>query len=140
MIFMSKTKGFTLIELLVVIAIIGLLAMIAVMSFKDSQAKARDAKRIGDLEALSKAASLILSNRGTVPNTTSGWSNLSSDFSPYLQSVMPTDPTNIMVNGTRYRYVYCWDNTNKDRYFLLTVLEKPLSGVTSRPIPSAVES
>ena len=52
---MQKRKGFTLIELLVVIAIIGLLATLAVVAFNGAQTKARDSKRVADMQSVSSA-------------------------------------------------------------------------------------
>jgi len=50
-----KYRGFTLIELLVVIAIIGLLSTLAVLAFGTARIKARDAKRVADINGLYKA-------------------------------------------------------------------------------------
>ena len=50
-----KKKGFTLIELLVVIAIIGLLSTMAIVSLSGARAKARDARRAGDVKQIQTA-------------------------------------------------------------------------------------
>jgi len=42
-------RGFTLIELLAVIAIIAVLATLTTLAFSGTRAKARDAKRLNDL-------------------------------------------------------------------------------------------
>ncbi len=55
-----KKRAFSVIELLVVVAVIGLLAVIAVIAFNNARAKARDSRRLADinsvLQALSTAA------------------------------------------------------------------------------------
>ena len=57
---MRKTKGFTLVELLVVIAIIGLLSTLAIISLGGIREKARDTKRVNDMQAAQKAIGLII--------------------------------------------------------------------------------
>jgi prepilin-type N-terminal cleavage/methylation domain-containing protein len=65
---MTKKKGslgFTLFELLVSISIIGLLMALVSFSFSSAQKKARDAKRMQDLQALQKAAEQYYAVMGT---------------------------------------------------------------------------
>lgn len=54
----NRKKGFSLIELLVVIAVIGLLSSVIVVSLQSSRAKARDAKRVADIESIKTALAL----------------------------------------------------------------------------------
>lgn len=63
----SKNHGFTLIELLVVIAIIGLLLSALLVSFSSVRSKARDAKRIADVQQLMKALELFYNENGAYP-------------------------------------------------------------------------
>ncbi len=49
---LSNRHGFTFIELLVVISIIAILAMIANVNYTEARGKARDAKRIADINQL----------------------------------------------------------------------------------------
>lgn len=51
----NNPSGFTLIELLVVISIIAILSVIGITIFTGVQKNARDAKRRGDVDAISKA-------------------------------------------------------------------------------------
>lgn len=61
---MSKQKGFTLVELLVVVAIIGLLSTLAVVSLGGIREKARDTKRVSDMDALKTAMELVNNEEG----------------------------------------------------------------------------
>jgi type II secretion system protein G len=66
-----KDKGFTLIELLVVIAIIGLLASVVLVSLNSTRKKARDTKRLADINQIQKALALYYDANGQYPVHTS---------------------------------------------------------------------
>lgn len=68
----TSVFGFTLIELLVVMSIIGVLAALAVGSFRTAQMRGRDATRKSDLKQISHSLELFYADYGKYPNATSG--------------------------------------------------------------------
>lgn len=87
-------KGFTLVELLVVIAIILILSGILFTSFGPSRAKARDAKRVADINSIALSLELHFSKKGYFPTSLE---QLKTDN--YLSKI-PTDPT----TGVNYQF------------------------------------
>ncbi len=134
---LQSKRGFTLIELLVVIAIIGLLASVVLVSLNSTRKKARDTKRVADIDQIYKALNLYYDQYGCLPLTTGstcgtasggaynqadggGWdySSQGTGFMQFLQTAgfmpkVPVDPLNNMTGdntptGTyAYKY-YCY--------------------------------
>jgi prepilin-type N-terminal cleavage/methylation domain-containing protein len=101
-----RHKGFTLIELLVVISIIGLLASVVLVSLNSARRKARDAKRIGDLNQMAKAFELFFNDNnsyptnnqaaatyGTLIDCTGGGAGCAPGLVPKYITYIPTAPT-----------------------------------------------
>jgi type IV pilus assembly protein PilA len=61
---LNTSKGFTLIELLVTIAIIAIISVVAVALFGNVQQKARDGKRVAELETIANALEINKTNGG----------------------------------------------------------------------------
>lgn len=68
----ENKKGFTLIELLVVIAIIGILSTLAVVSLGGARERARDAKRVSDVQSIRTALEFFASTNTSFPPAESG--------------------------------------------------------------------
>lgn len=82
----TNSRGFTLFELLVVMMIMGILAAIAVPSYKRSQIKAKESVLAEDLYQMRRAIDAYYSDNGSYPDSLD---QLAS--SKYLRDV-PLDP------------------------------------------------
>jgi prepilin-type N-terminal cleavage/methylation domain-containing protein len=116
----SKMKGFSLIELLVVIAIIGLLVAGAAAGLNIARQKARDARRIQDVNQIKKALSLLLISDNAFPialstTTLTGSDSVSLELiAAEAFSSIPRDPLPIYTydyisnsDGTDYTISFC---------------------------------
>lgn len=94
-------KGFTLIELLIVITVIAVLSTIAYAVYTNSFQNAYDAKRRGDIDAITKALEKQFNDNNTYPTA------LSDAF--FTSQKIPTDPTGsqytltVPADGSWYR-------------------------------------
>jgi len=94
----SAKQGFTLIELLVVIAIIGLLSTIAIVGMNYIRQRARDTRRVADINTLQKALEVYMTANTRYPVVAADVCITGSDsVSTALKSTatvsnVPTDP------------------------------------------------
>ncbi len=123
--FLVKKQGFTLIELLVVVAIIGVLSSVVLTSLNSARGKARDARRLSDVQQIAKAFYLASNaDNGLFPATPlgavclgtlgtcwdiggtikSGNATVEAFLQPYLAQI-PVDPSRLNQKGDRYLYV-----------------------------------
>ncbi|OGM96894.1 MAG: hypothetical protein A3B86_00050 [Candidatus Yanofskybacteria bacterium RIFCSPHIGHO2_02_FULL_38_22b] len=140
---LASSKGFTLVELLVVIAIIGVLATLILLQLGVARQKARDARRVADINQVRSSLELYFDDEGNYPTDTS----LNNDIGPgaavnnrYL-TVFPFDPldqdcSDLVYDGNAgadFCYGYAWDPaTSATRFHLWAELE--------RSAPSALNS
>lgn len=98
-----------------------MLTGIGLASFQGAQAKARDAKRKGDLKALQTALQAYYNDNQKFPNESgfiTGTNGLISDLSPSYIKQIPTDPS----SGTATPYCYTI-STDQQSYSLYALLE-----------------
>ena len=135
----NSKKGFTLIELLVIISIISLLSSIVFTALNGAKSKARDARRMSDLDSM-KTALLLYSydhdgqypiiSRWAMSEPTSSfdsdgskWLALKQALSPFM-SKLPNDPLGSGNTGPwtdgNYHYAY---SSNGTVYDLVAQLE-----------------
>lgn len=128
----SRT-GFTLVELLIVLAIIGILSAMSLVTIADARAKARDARRKGDLATMRLSLFLYAADAndffpatvgGSDPNRSSKGEGIWS-LDPASNPLVPESMTGRIVdpvNTTTYSYSYDTNATNT-AYVLCAGLE-----------------
>ena len=134
-------KGFTLIELLVVISIIGLLSSIILASLNNARVKARDVRRLGDMNSLRNALEIYYSTNNAYPVVTCDngqyygdftgatgwavyypgfdtcWTDLQTQLAPYIPK-LPVDPLNSFPS-TSYNTPYNYGTWNGGKGYKL---------------------
>lgn len=142
-----KSKGFTLIELLVVVAIIGILATVVLASLGSARAKARDAKKLSDINNIQKALEFYYIDNGKYPSepqiyyfaftdTTlpcghdsapsagvGAWCDLEAELADYIPS--------LPRGTTGYTREYLYKSRTGNQYALGVKLESNSSAMTS---------
>lgn len=83
-------RGFTLIELLAVVSIIAILSAIGLATFSGSQKRARDARRMADLETVRSALELYRADNPTIGYPAVAYGAL--PLTPSYLSQLPDDP------------------------------------------------
>ncbi len=97
-----------MVELLVVIAIIGILATLLLLQLGVARQRARDAKRIVDINQVRTATELYFDDNGQYPQITT-FAALGVLYVPKYLTQMPVDP----LNTGNYSYNYAFNGQTK---------------------------
>lgn len=115
-------KGFTLVELLVVIAIIGVLATLVLLQLGTARARARDTKRITDINQIRTAIEQYFEDHdGSYPTTID-----SAAIGIYLTRV-PVDP----LDSQPYGYGYDESSGKVMRFQIYASLEQNAAALSA---------
>lgn len=87
-----NNTGFTLVELLVVIATVGLLSVVAVVSFSGARMRSRDSNRVAYVKQITSALELYYLQNGIYPTFITPGQNLVVGATTYLNPI-PSNPT-----------------------------------------------
>jgi len=107
----KKNFGFTLFELLVVISIIGILVAVTTAAYSASQKRARDARRMEDMQMLQKSLEQCYALSGSYPDPPYSSGSLTCSGTVIIRQ-FPVDPKNAddyiySPSGDEDGYCYC---------------------------------
>ncbi len=111
------SRGFTLVELLVVIAIIGVLATLLLLQLGVARQRARDAKRIADVNQVRTAVELYFDDNGQYPQVAT-YAGLASLLAPKYLVLLPLDALNLSP------FVYNYAYNGNTKYQISATLEQ----------------
>jgi len=118
----STSRGFSLIELLIVCAVIGLIAAIAIPNLVNAIQRARQARTVGDIRAISNSVAMYHQDYADFPISTS-WAEIAT-VEEALNAYMENIPAN---DGWQRAFMYISDG---DTY---TVASYGLNGQFDTP-------
>ena len=114
--FTKYSRAFTLVELLVVMAILAVLVSIALVSFRSSQMRGRDAQRKSDLKQVASSLELYYSDYGKYPDTLT-WGSEFTDGKTIYFKTLPKDP------NSDFSYYYRIVDASNQKYQLFGYIE-----------------
>lgn len=100
---LKNKKGFTIVEIVVAVMIILVLVTVTTVSLSVGRRKARDSKRVRDLQAISTALQIYYNEKGVFPVTNS-IDDLEAILSPTYMRDFPSSPE------TSGSYLYRYGN------------------------------
>lgn len=111
------SRGFTLVELLVVIAIIGILATLLLLQLGVARQRARDAKRIADVNQVRTASEIYFDDNGMYPQVAT-YAGLGALLVPKYLVLLPLDSLNVSPHVYKYAY------NGNTKYHISAVMEQ----------------
>lgn len=141
----KRNFGFTLIELLVVIAIIGLLSSVVLASLNSARKKARDARRLSDMNQMQTALEFYYDQFNRYPDSDfagcGGWDSSGNGtfITPLvINSFLPSHILDPLINDSCGNYAYYRYPANYEGctnpFYVLGVRDMETSG---NPHPSS---
>lgn len=97
-------KSFTLIEILIVISIISIISAVIFVNVRSSQSRARDTRRVADLEALNNAIQMYYRENGHFPSLPENCGVYSEDYG-WHSAVSSKDAPNWVSHNARPKCV-----------------------------------
>ncbi|KUK79321.1 MAG: hypothetical protein XD95_0476, partial [Microgenomates bacterium 39_7] len=121
---LGTQKGFSLLEILVVIVILGILAVIGLRSFRNSQVKSRDAKRKSEVVQLNGALEMFYQDKWHYPESDGGFLLVGGAVlgwgDPFVD---PDNPSTVYMSKLPEDGVYYEATADNKGYLVYAVLE-----------------